>query len=481
MQSTKDNRKHCMPASVWGSHDFDPSAYSLDSWNFDEGTLSGLGIRNPMTKSNEIWERGKKAIPCGTQTLGKSPIGFIDGVAPKYLDRGEGGRVWDVDGNEYIDCWLACLPITFGHRIKEIDDAVIEQLTNSGITFSLMHPLEVEVAEMMIEDIPIAEQVRFAKNGSDVCEAAVRLARYITKKEYVITLGYHGFHDWYIGSTDRNGGILPAVSEKTLRFGYNDIDSLVALFQQHKDNVACVFMEPTIFDEPQDGFLQKVKDVCHTNGALLIFDEMLTGYRFSLNGAMSYFCVEPDLATFGKGIANGMPIGMLVGPEKYMSGFEEVFLSSTYGGETTALAAAVAGLKYHREHDVVGHMWQVGAVVLENFKHQIEKHDLSSHVSAVGYPVRQTLGFKDKAGDPDFDLAGLFQQEMLKGGVICNAGLGFCYKHDFNDAMHVVRAFAKACAKMRQALDDGDIQKHLEGIPAQPVFRGLRNQKVTSN
>lgn len=481
MVSDPDNRKFGDTSSYWGEDGFDPSAYTLDTYNFDDVALSGLGIKNPMAHSNALWERGKKAIPCGTQTLGKSPIGFIDGVAPKYLDKGLGGRVWDVDGNEYIDCWLACLPITFGHRVKEIDDAVLEQMSSSGITFSLMHPLEVQVAEALIEDIPIAEQVRFAKNGSDVCEAAIRLARHLTGRDKVVTLGYHGFHDWYISSTDRYFGIPQCISDMTLRFGYNDIDGLKVLFDKNKGEIACVIMEPAIFDAPKDGFLGKVKELCHANGALLIFDEMLTGYRMSRNGAMSFFDVEPDLATFGKGIANGMPIGMLVGPEKHMRGFEKVFLSSTYGGETTALAASLAGLKYHRDNDVVGHMWRIGAIVLENFKREIEKRDLGRHVAAIGYPVRQTLGFKDASGNPDFNLAGLFQQEMLKNGVLCNSGLGFCHKHDVNDAMHVVRSFAKALDRMRQAIDDGDIVKHLEGKPAQPVFKGLRDQRVTSN
>ena len=481
MVSNPDNRKFGDEKSYWGVANFEAKAFSLDTYNFNEDELAGLGIKHSMTKSNEMWERGKKAIPCGTQTLGKSPIGFIDGVAPKYLEKGLGGRVWDVDGNEYIDCWLACLPITFGHRVKEIDEAICEQITGSGITFSLMHPLEVQVAEALGEDISIAEQVRFAKNGSDVCEAAVRLARYLTRRDKVVTLGYHGFHDWYISSTDRYFGIPECISDLTLRFGYNDIDGLHKLFKEHPDQIACVIMEPTIFDPSNDGFLYEVKKLCHSKGALLIFDEMLTGYRFSRNGAMSFFGIEPDLATFGKGIANGMPIGILVGPEKYMTGFEKVFLSSTYGGEATALAATLAGLKYHRAHDVVGHMWQIGAIVLENFKLEIEKRELGKYVTAIGYPVRQTLGFKDSDGNPDFNLAGLFQQEMLKGGVLCNAGLGFCHMHSFNDAMHVVRTFSLALDRMKLAIDEGNIEKHLEGIPAQPVFKGLRNQRVTSN
>ena len=480
MVTDPDNRRLGDERSYWGG-DFDPNAFTLETYNFDESALADVGIRNAMTKTDQIWERGSKLIPCGTQTLGKSPIGFIDGVAPKYLSHGDGGRVWDVDGNQYIDCWLACLPITFGHRVKEIDDAIIDQIQNSGITFSLMHPPEVELAEALADDISIAEQARYAKNGSDVCEAAVRLARHLTGRDKVITYGYHGFHDWYISSTDRYYGIPQCVAELTFRFAYNDIESLKKIFDGNPGEIACVIMEPAIFDEPENDFLGQVKEMCHANGALLIFDEMLTGYRLSRNGGMAFFGVEPDLATLGKGIANGMPLGILVGPEKHMSGFEDVFLSTTYGGETTALAAAVAGLKYQRKHDVVGHMWRVGAIVLENFRREIASHGLGDYVSAIGYPVRQTLSFNDAVGEADFDLAGLFQQEMLKNGVLCNAGLGFCHMHSINDAMHVVRSFSKACDKMRQAIDDGDIKRHLEGIPAQPVFKGLRDQKVTAN
>lgn len=474
------NKPCCAEASGIFDDGFDTKDYSLGNFQFDEKPLADLGIRHAMTESEAMWKRGIDVIPCGTQTLGKSPIGFIEGVAPKYLQRGDGGRVWDVDGNQYIDCWLACLPITFGHRVKEIDNAIIEQL-KEGITFSLMHPLEVEVSEMMREDIEIAEQVRFGKNGSDVCESAVRLARHLTGRDKIVTFGYHGFHDWYIGSTDRYFGIPEAYAHLTLRMPFNDLDKLKGVFDENKDEIAAVIMEPAIFDFPYEGYLQEVKDFVHSQGALLIFDEMLTGYRFSRGGAMEYFGVTPDLATFGKGIANGMPIGMIVGPEKHMRGYEEVFLSSTYGGETVSLAATKAGLEYHRTHDVVGHMWKIGKIVLDNFNNEIEKRGLEKHISAIGYPVRQTLTFKDANGEPDFDMAGLYQQEMLKSGVICNAGLGFCHMHSENDAMHVVRSFAGALDKIAQALADGDLKRHLEGTPAQPVFRGLRDQKVTAN
>jgi len=465
-----------------GNHfsNYCPDNFLLENYKIKEKLVSTLGIKFPMLKSNELWIRGSKAIPGGTQTLGKGPIGFIDGVAPKYLDRGRGSRVWDVDGNEYIDCWLACLPITFGYCIKEIDDSIRSQL-DKGISFSLMHSLEVEAAEMLIQDIPIAEQVRFAKNGSDVCEAAIRLARYTTGRDMVITLGYHGFHDWYIASTDRNFGIPQAIQELTLRTSYNNLEHVKCLFELNKDRIACVILEPAIFELPQNDYLKELKEYVHSQGALLIFDEMLTGYRFSRGGAMSFFDVTPDLATFGKGIANGMPIGMLVGPEKIMRGFDKVFFSSTYGGETTALAATIAGLQYHRKYDVVGHMWRIGKIVLDGFNREIKRAGIENYVGAIGYPVRQTLTFKDSRGDPDYNLAGLFQQEMLTQGILCNSGLGFSHSHSENDAMYIVRAFAKTADILADAINSGDILKLLRGTPAQPVFKGLRNQRVTSN
>ena len=480
-KGNQSEKKKCcaVPSGVFDSG-FNPDDFSLDTYKIDKAQVAGLGTKNPMTQSNKLWKRGLTAIPCGTQTLGKSPIGFIEGVAPKYLQRGKGGRVWDVDDNQFIDCWLACLPITFGYNVKEINDSIVAQL-DQGITFSLMHPLEVEVAEMLREDIPIAEQARLAKNGSDVCEAAVRLARHLTGRNHVVTFGYHGFHDWYIGSTDRDFGIPRSTGDMTLRMQYNDMDSLKSLFSAHKGDVACVIMEPAIFEFQKGDFLSEVKEYVHSQGALLIFDEMLTGYRFARGGGMEYFGVTPDLATYGKGIANGMPIGIIVGPEKHMRGFEQVFLSSTYGGETLTLAAVKAGLEYHRKYDVVQHMWRLGKIALDGFNNQIEKRGLQKHISAIGYPVRQALTFKNERGEPDFDMVGIFQQEMLKRGVLCNAGLGFCHMHSDNDAVYVVRAFSEALDIIGNALDDGDFKKFLEGKPAQPVFKGLRSQKVTSN
>ena len=391
-----------------------------------------------------------------------------------------GSRTWDVDGNEYIDCWLACLPITLGHQIPEIDNAIIKQL-KSGISFSMMTELEYQAAEALSEFVPFAEKVRFAKNGSDVCEAAVRLSRHITGKKHVITLGYHGFHDWYVGSTDRYFGIPEQVSSLTSRTAYNDISNLEALFDKLENDVACLIMEPALYEFPENDYLNKVKQIVKERGALLIFDEMLTGFRFSKGGAIKFFGVEPDIATFGKGIANGMPIAMIVGPDKYMKHFDKVFFSSTYGGEALSLAGMIAGLEFQKSHEVVRHLWTIGKIVFDECQKIIEDIGFNNRVRLVGFPVRQSFSFFDEDGLPDYDLAGIFQQEMLKSGVLCNSGLGFSYSHTLLDARHIVESFRLAAQKMKIAIESGDISKHLEGVPAKPVFKGLRDQKITSN
>src|SRR5690606_22625454 len=269
-----------------------------------------------ITKSQEIFKRVEGGlIPAYTQLLAKGPEQWTKGIAPIYLKKGKGARVWDVDDNEYIDINMAVGPLVLGYCYDEVDNAIKKQLED-GITFSLTHPLEVELSEKITELIPCAESVRFSKTGCDAASAAVRIARAFTKREKVLSCGYHGWHDWYISVTDRNAGIPKAVQDLTFTFNYNDIDSLIDSIDE---DTACVIMEPTIFEAPKEGFLEAVKDVCEKNGALLIFDEIWTGFRLNLGGAQKEFGVTPDLATFSKAMANGMPISVVCGRKDVMS------------------------------------------------------------------------------------------------------------------------------------------------------------------
>jgi len=240
-----------------------------------------------LTKSKEYLERAKKVIPSCTQTFSKGPTQFVQGVSPIYLERGDGSHVFDVDGNEYIDYPLALGPVTLGYNYPRVNEAIIKQLKD-GITFSLMHPLEVELAELLINIIPCAEMVRFGKNGSDVTSAAVRVARAYTGRDKIACCGYHGWQDWYIGTTTRSAGVPECIKKLTIPFEYNNIESLERIFSENRDEVAGVIMEPIGIVEPKNNFLEKVKEITHKNGAVLIFDEIVIGFRVSIGGAQEY-------------------------------------------------------------------------------------------------------------------------------------------------------------------------------------------------
>ncbi|PIT86864.1 MAG: aspartate aminotransferase family protein, partial [Candidatus Magasanikbacteria bacterium CG10_big_fil_rev_8_21_14_0_10_43_6] len=312
-------------------------------------------MSNRYQKSNEMFQEVKEIIPLATQTFSKSYLQYIRGEAPLFVTHAKGSRVWDVDGNEYIDFVSGLLTTFLGYCYPAVDNAIIAQL-KKGITPSLPSVLEAELAKKLIEIIPCAEMVRFGKNGSDVTTGAIRVARAVTGKEDVVACGYHGWHDWYIGSTTRHLGVPESTRALTHKFIYNDIDSLKNILEAHTGEVAAVIMEPMNYQEPADGFLQQVKDLTHKHGALLIFDEVITGFRFGLGGAQGLFGVTPDLATFGKSMANGMPISALVGKKEYMDIVSDIFYSFTYAGETLSIAAALATIQEIEEKNVVGYI-----------------------------------------------------------------------------------------------------------------------------
>jgi glutamate-1-semialdehyde aminotransferase len=270
-----------------------------------------------ITKSTEMYHRAKKLMHPITQTLAKGPGQFTFGVSPVYVESAKGARITDVDGNEYLDYCMGIGPISLGYAYKEVDDAIKNQL-EKGITFSLMHHLELEVAEKLNQIIPNAESIRISKQGADVCSAAVRVARAFTKRNKVAVCGYHGWHDWYIGTTTRNAGIPKEIIDLTVNIKYNDIESVKAAMSP---DLACLILEPIVFEAPKDNFLQELHAICKANGTLLIFDEMWTGFRLALGGAQEFFGVTPDLAVYSKACANGMPIAFLTGRDDVMKHF----------------------------------------------------------------------------------------------------------------------------------------------------------------
>lgn len=317
----------------------------------------------PLSRSAELEVRARRVIPGVTQTASKRPEAFAPGRFPGYIERGRGAHVWDVDGNEYIDFVMACGPATLGYCHPTVDEAIAEQLRH-GIIFTRPTALEVEVAEMLTEMVPCAEMVRFFKGGVEANSAALRIARAYTNREGVVSCGYRGWHDqWAITHTPR--GIPRALTALTSEFKYNDLESLEQELKSRPDQVAAVVIGPVSGQAPQPGFLEGVKELTHRHGALLIFDEIVTGFRVANGGAQQYFNVTPDLAVFAKGIANGMPLSAVTGRREIMQVANEVFITLTYGDEALSLAAARAALNEYRRDDVCGHLWRIGQTLMD--------------------------------------------------------------------------------------------------------------------
>lgn len=419
-----------------------------------------------ITVSEALWERSRGLIPAGTQTLAKGPTQFSDGVAPKYLLRGKGARVFDVDGNEYLDYNMGIGPIILGYGHPAVDEAIRRQLED-GITFSLMHPLEVELAELLRASIPNAESVRFSKTGCDVTSAAVRLARAWTGRDRVLCCGYHGWHDWYIAVTDRNAGIPAAVRDLTHTFAYNDLDSVLAAID---DETACVILEPFVFERENGGFLAGLREVCDRFGTLLIFDEMWTGFRCAPGGAQEFFGVRADLCLFSKAMANGMPISAITGRGDAMSLFDkDVFFFTTFGGEALSLAASKACIEFIRERGVTDHIARLGQQLLEGLDATIAQLGLEG-VTVAGYPCRTIVNFSPAAGDP-LEMKTLVQQELLRRGILWSGIHNLCHSHTEADVAYTLAAYAEVLAVLGEALEAGSVRGYLRGESIQPVFR----------
>jgi glutamate-1-semialdehyde aminotransferase len=391
-------------------------------------------------------------------------------VAPLFLQRAQGSHVWDVDGNEYIDYPLALGPIVLGHNDPDVDAAVRAQLAD-GIAFSLPHPLEVEVSELLTEIIPCAEMVRFGKNGSDATSGAVRVARAYTGRERIAACGYHGWQDWYIGATTRHRGVPKAVRELTHMFAYNDVASLQRLFDAHPGQIAAVIMEPVGVVEPVDGFLEQVAALARAHGAVLIYDEVVTSFRIALGGAMEHYRVTPDLACIGKAMANGFPVSAVVGRRDLMQVFDEIFFSFTFGGEALSLAAAKATITKLRDTDVIPHLWRQGRRLQDGYNALAAELGLAGLTRCIGLPPRTVLTFADRQGRDSLAMKSLFQQEVVRRGILNAGGFNICYRHDDADVERTLAACRAALTVLAEAVAAADVEARLQGPVIQPVFR----------
>jgi glutamate-1-semialdehyde 2,1-aminomutase/spore coat polysaccharide biosynthesis protein SpsF len=429
-----------------------------------------ISASRSIARSTALKARAARRIPTLAQTFSKAPSQYVQGVAPVYLERGAGSHVWDVDGNEYIDYPMALGPVILGHNEPAITQAAIAQLER-GIAFSLPHPLELELSELLCDLIPCAEMVRFGKNGSDVTSGAVRAARAYTGRDLIACCGYHGWQDWFIGTTTRHRGVPEAVRALTKTFTYNDLGSLERIFAEHPGDVAAVILEPVGVVEPAPGFLEGVRDLAHRHGALLIFDEVVTGFRLDLGGAQARYGVTPDLACFGKAMGNGFPIAAVVGRAEVMAIFDEIFFSFTFAGDALALAAALATIRFLRDEPVIPHLWAQGAALKQGYNQLAAELGLARSTECLGLPPRTVILFRDEQGAESLAYKTLFQQECLKRGVLFSGSQNLCYRHSDDDIATTLAVYRIALEILAEAIAAGDVLDRLEGPVVEPVFR----------
>ncbi len=433
----------------------------------------GMGF----SKSNELRRRAHAAIPGGCHTYAKGDDQFPE-LSPGFIARGEGCRVWDVDGNGFIEYGMGLRSVGLGHAFPPVVDAVRESLS-LGTNFSRPHALEVECAEALLGVVKSADMVKFTKDGSTATSAAVKLARAATGRDMVAICGDHPFFsydDWFIGTTPMDAGIPREHKSLTVPFPYDDLDALRELFERHPKRIACVMMEACKYEDPQPGYLREVKRICHEHGALFVLDEMINGFRLANAGGQERFDVEPDLSTFGKAMANGFAISALVGKEEYMElgGLhhtrERVFLlSTTHGAETPGLAAALATIRFYQSHDVIGTLERQGLRLAAGLTKVIASHGLSDYVPISGRPCNLVFGTMDQNGRPSQEFRALLMQELIKRGVL-GPSLVISYSHDDAAVDQTIAAFDGAMPLYKRALADG-VHRHLVGSPTNVVYR----------
>jgi glutamate-1-semialdehyde 2,1-aminomutase len=423
-----------------------------------------------FTKSEQYLARAEKVIPLGSQTFSKSRTQYPMGVSPFFIQRAKGSRVWDIDGNEYIDFVSSLASITLGYQDPDVTEAVRRQLED-GVIFSLPHPIETEVAELICEMVPCAERVRFGKNGSDATSGAIRVARAYTGRDRVAVCGYHGWQDWYIGSTARHRGVPQATRDLTHSFPYNDLPALAKLLDQHPGEFAAVILEPMNVTDPQPGYLAGVLDMAHRHGALLVFDETITGFRYANGGAQELFGVTPDLATFGKGLANGYPVSAVVGRADVMKLMEEVFFSFTFGGEALSLAAAKATLTKLKEQPVVQTIAERGRAIMQGTQAVIEGHKLGDIFAVSGHPSWSFLGLRDARGATAFEVKTLLMQELHQRGLLSVGSHNVNFAHSTDDVRALLKAYEEVLPMIGQHLDKGTLRAALRCEPLVPLFK----------
>ena len=433
--------------------------------------------RKDFSKSRALQPKAHRLIPGGAHTYAKGDDQYPE-QAPGFLVRGKGCHVWDVDGNEFIEYGMGLRAVTLGHAFEPIVEAAQRQM-QLGINFNRPAKIEVDLAESMLGIIDGADMVKFAKNGSDVTTAAVKLARAYTSRDLVAICGDQPFFsvdDWFIATTEMNAGIPRTIIDMTVKFRYNDLASLQDQFEQNPGKIACVLMEAEAITLPGPGYLKAVKDLCEKQGAVLVFDEMITGFRWHLGGAQKFHGVIPHLSAFGKAMGNGFAIAALTGKREIMrlGGLDHdrprVFLlSTTHGAETHALAASLETIRIYRERNVVEFLWKQGERLRAGVNQAIARYGIAGHFELAGRPCNLVYRTKDKEGEPSQAFRTLFLQELIRGGVLAPSFV-VSFSHSDQDIDRTVDVVERALGVYARALEDG-VDSHLIGRPVKPVNR----------
>ncbi len=432
--------------------------------------------RQRYRNSQTFLSKAEKVIPLGTQTFSKSHQNLPEGFAPLFLTHGRGARTWDIDGNEYVDLVCGLLSITLGHCDPDVDAAIQRQLAR-GTTLSLATDLEYQVAEKLSRIVPCAEKVRFGKNGTDATSACIRLARAATGRTEVIACGYHGWQDWYVGATTRNKGVPHVTGRSTHMTPYGDVNALEAVIGRIGSEVAALILEPTLHrtHEATVQYLRRARELTERHGIVLVFDEVITGFRYATGGSQSLFGVHPDLAAFGKGMGNGMPISAVLGKSSIMDEMNEVFLSSTFGGETLSLAAASAVIEKMEREPVIERLWQSGQTVIDYAKETFRKHGVDDIVKVAGLAPWSQYTFQDYGTIDKAVLKTVFVGELLASGVLLTGSNNICFAHSADDLAVVGRGLDAASARLRRAVDTADTTSILPCPPIRPIFKVRAN------
>ena len=423
-------------------------------------------------KSNEILPRAKKVTPAAAQTYSKSYRYFCEGNSPLFLERGQGCYVWDVDGNKFADFICALGAVTVGYNDSRVNEAVIKQI-NKGISFSQPVEASIELAEKLIEVVPSAEMVRLVKNGSDATSSAIRLARAYTGRDIIAISGYHGMQDWYIGTTVNNSGVPKQVAELGKTFEYNNVDSLKALFAEYPNQIAAVILEPIQAEGPKEGFLEELKNLTHVNGAILIFDEVVSGFRYALGGAQELYKVTPDLAAIGKGMGNGLPISAVVGRKDLIEQIEtkNVFISTTFGGEALSIAGALATINILQQPNTYEHVWKLGNMMLDGLKTLIQRNKLEEVVSVSGLAPHGGVTFEGSGSLNYLDIQSVYQQRMTETGILTLGINNINLSHSEKEIEKFLEGAELAMGDISKAIEQDSLEGILKGGKVNPVFK----------